>query len=218
MLKIAEEEKFMRYCTRCGNLLEGERFCTKCGTDNGTADVKKVRPINIASATNNGTEKIKSVLGAGKLTLNIQMVFHWAAIILFFISMVVLIHHTISMGTEMTASFFVKSFGPLYIAVYFFLSLWSAVPAVRFVLECGSAKKSSVIKAATGILILTLIFSIWNLVMVKMPNSVIIPNIIRDIKSTGLIYLIYRNKLCVLSVLTILSEIAGIKLEQKEGR
>lgn len=208
----------MRYCTKCGNPLEGERFCTKCGTDNGreAEPAKMVRPNMQTSTLNNGIKKAKNTISIDRLAVKPSMICHWAAIILFFILALGFLRNTVDMGTQMTSSFYIERFGIVYIVIYFVLGMWAAVPAVRFLLECGSADKYSIIKCAAVIAVLTVIFYIADKVMLKLPDSMNIPDIVQNLKSTGFIYLIWYKKNLLWSVLTIASAISGIKLEEKE--
>lgn len=180
----------MRFCVKCGNNIGNERFCIRCGADNGAAPVAE---------NPSGQINAETLVKKGVLRLASIACFAIAALIMLVSSIV---------NAQAIASYSMLCWGNCILAVIAFaFGVWSAVPAVTFVLNNRKQDYKSVMGAAIALAVTMIILSIVMVILESVGNGKVLSKIFDPYCEKTVAVIIF-------SVLAVVAGAAGMKLEK----
>lgn len=191
----------MKYCTKCGSKLNGGCFCTKCGA---AVSAGNARDENYGkksdSLRNKKTEKNH------KININLSMVLHWGAIVLFSVTACLILTAAFTDVVDRVNHIMIAENDIVFVCLYFVLSLWESIAAVIFILNARKIRDRYIVLAASFIICLMFAGFAADLLGKYLPEFV-------DVWASILIA--YRYKAYRTAILSVLIIIAGIKAGSK---
>lgn len=188
----------MRYCSNCGQPLDGSRFCSHCGVDNG---VETAPPS--AGFAPNAAVNLKGI--------SLAKIINWVSIIFFaFVAYFMLEIGFRNLNFLSMASLLYQ--GIVIPAVLFFaLCLWAAFPALTAILNGNKNQSTKIIGASVITVIVMIIACIAKAIFKKVTGSLMIVTLCLNA------YTDQAAKVIVFSVLAAVIGFVASYLE-KEGK
>ena len=187
----------MRYCLKCGNPIENDRFCNKCGADNGEVVQQETQTA--------------SPIGAQMPSISAGVILHWASVICFAVASITLLSACLEGSESVCLSSMLLTGTIIPVIGYFVFAMWGTLASVILLLNGKDTSKNTAIGASVIMAAIMIAFAILNLITKNAEGS---------LRLVTIMYASFRYKLSsiiVFCVLSVASGIAKIRIKDKEA-
>lgn len=169
--------------------MDGERFCNRCGADNGQPEPSDAGQV---SADPNAV----GIQGA-----DLPFIAHMAAVVMFAVAALIMLITCWKQAGSVSAQSVLYTGTSLFAIPYFVLGMWSAVPALMFLLNIKSRQTTSVTGAAVVMVIVMIAVCIIAAIFIKSTGFM---------KIFGITAAVYRTRAVTIIVLGVLTAALGM--------